>query len=344
LPADLPDTVAEALIACLDENPRHRPSAAEFAAVLREAAIAPEMVPSPPVVEVAPGPNLDFFGDDGQAAQQDRLPALVEKRGTGVTRRAGAAVAAHGAGRAARRTRGTQPWTILAASLCGVALAAFITFGLATHGSPHANASTLPTRADLIGPAGSATSQSTATGTPTNTSSATASPTPSSTASATPSPSRNVPSASAGASSPAAPAPSPSGSSQQVSHTGRLLNAGSGTCLDTSGGYFANGVVEQIWTCDNGIGQVFTLASTGQLTVDGGQYCLADATSADATGTHPQLFTCGSQSHERWTMRSDGSLVGNHSGLCVNAPGNDNGTQLDFEPCSGQAHQKWSWD
>lgn len=344
LPADLPDAVAGALVAGLDENPRHRPSAAELAAVLREAPGVQETVPPPPAVEVAPGPNLDFFGDDGQVSQQDQPPAPIEKPETAAARRTSAVVAAHGTRRTSRRALSTQPWTIVAASLCGVALAAFITFGLATHGSPHANGSTLPSRAALIGPAGSATSQSTATTAPTSTSSATASPTPSTSASATTSPSQAAPSASADASTPAAPAPSASGSGQQVSHTGRLFNTGSSTCLDTSGGYFANGVVEQIWTCDNGIGQVFTLASTGQLTVDGGQYCLADATSADATGTHPELFTCGSQSHERWTMRSDGSLVGDHSGLCVNAPGNDNGTQLDFEPCSGQTHQLWSWE
>lgn len=349
LPADLPDAVAEALTACLNENPRHRPSAADFAAVLWQAAEQMtdvlEMVPASPADDVtAAGPNLGFFGDDGQIPEHDLLPERVEKPETAVARRAGSAVVARGAGGSAQRVRGTRLWTILAAALCGVVLAAFITYGLTTHGSPRADASTLPTGAGVVGPLGSPTSQSSATGTPTSTPVPTASATASSTASATPSPSPAKPSASPVASASASPSPSPSNTVPQLSHTGRLWNHGSRSCLDTSGGYYANGVVEQIWTCNSGANQVFTLATTGQLTIDGGQYCLDDAGSADATGTHPELWICGSQSHQRWTMRSDGSIVGDHSGLCVNAPGVDDGTQLDFEPCSGQASQHWSWD
>jgi serine/threonine protein kinase len=348
LPAEVPDSVADALTACLDENPRHRPSAADFAAVLRQASgqvvDVLETVPPSPAVEVTAGPDLGFFGDGAHISGHDSLPARLEQPETAVTRRAGSVVAARGAGHYAQRTRGGRLWTIIAAALCGVALAAFITYGLTTHGSPRADASTLPTRVGIGAPVGSPISPGSAIGTPTNTLAPTASVTASNTASATPSASPARPSASPVVSASASAAPSPSSSAPQVSHTGRLYNQGSGTCLDTSGGYYANGVAEQIWTCNNGANQVFTLATTGQLTIDGGQYCLDDASSADATGTHPELFTCGSQSHQRWTMRSDGSIVGDHSGLCLNAPGNDDGTQLDFEPCSGQSHQLWSWD
>ena len=348
LPADLPDPVADALTACLDENPRHRPSAADFAAVLRQVGDhvvdALETVPPSPPVEVTAGPDLGFFGDGGPTSGHDLLPTRPQQRETAVTRRAGSVVAARSDGQSARQARGTRPWTIIAAALCGVALAAFITYGLTTHGSPRADASTLPTRVGIGDPVGSPTSQSSAIRTPTGTAAATASATAGNTASATPSASPARPSASPVVSASASAAPSPSSSAPQVSHTGRLYNQGSGTCLDTSGGYYANGVVEQIWTCNNGANQVFTLATTGQLTIDGGQYCLDDANSAGAIGTHPELFTCGSQSHQRWTMRSDGSIVGDHSGLCLNAPGNTDGTQLDFESCSGQAHQHWSWD
>jgi serine/threonine-protein kinase len=393
LPADVPELAADALFACLDDNPRRRPSAAEFAAILRQAIGATQAAPQQSAGAVEPGPDLGFFGDtvrvdaarlaaleDGaltvdalhvdpaqggeaqteaaqvdpvliaaaltgtaQISDDDLLPAMVDQRQVAPVRRTGAVVATHAGRSAAVGVLGTRAWTVVAAALCGVALAAVITFGLTTHGSPRASASTLPARVAVVGTVGTPTSQGSATGGPTGKASSTASATPSSSVSATPSATHSAPS-SANASASASPAPSPSNSAPVVSHTGRLFNAGSSSCMDTSGGYYADGVVEQIWTCNSGQNQVFTLASTGQLTIDGGQYCLDDATSADATGTHPELFTCGSQSHQRWTMRSNGSIVGDHSGLCLNAPGNDAGTQLDFEPCDGQAHQLWSWD
>jgi len=128
--------------------------------------------------------------------------------------------------------------------------------------------------------------------------------------------------------------------------SGRLANARSGKCLDTSGGYFANAVVEQIWTCDSGVGQVVTWAASGQLTEDGGAYCFDDTGGSAAAGTKVELFACRAGTDQQWTIRSDGSIANNATGLCVDvaAPGTDNGNQVELQPCDGQASQHWAWN
>jgi serine/threonine protein kinase len=128
--------------------------------------------------------------------------------------------------------------------------------------------------------------------------------------------------------------------------SGRLADAQSGKCMDTAGGYFANGVVEQIWTCDSGVGQVLAYNAAGQLTEDGGAYCLDDTSGGAAAGARVELWACGAGANQRWTIRSDGSIVSAKSGLCVDvaAPATADGDQIELQPCDGRASQQWSWN
>ena len=128
--------------------------------------------------------------------------------------------------------------------------------------------------------------------------------------------------------------------------SGRLADAQSGKCMDTSGGNFANGVVEQIWTCDSGKGQVLTYSAAGRLTEDGGAYCLDDTSGSAAAGSKVELWACGTGANQQWTIRSDGSIASAKSGLCVDvaAPATTDGDQIVLEPCDGQASQQWFWN
>lgn len=358
LPAGLPDSVKDSIAACLHEIPRARPSAAGLAATLRGAATMMQ-ADTEWLGVTLPDLRLTFPGDRTVPARPDQAVAAAEERGAVLAVRRGSQIAPrHARPEPASRHAGrARPWVIATAAFCGIALAAIGAFALTMHTVPQTGASVLPARAAVLGP-GTASAFQSPTVTPTGSSSASVTATPSSSPTAAafaPMPSASAagsrsPSASPRALPSLTPSVSPSASlspsrsAAWAGHTGRLLNTGSGKCLDTSGGYFANGVVEEIWTCGSGVGQMFTLTATGQLTVDNGAYCLDDAASGNATGTKARLWSCDGQPHQQWSTRSDGSIVGAFSGLCLDVTSPDDGTQIDFEPCDGRPYQLWSWD
>jgi hypothetical protein len=96
--------------------------------------------------------------------------------------------------------------------------------------------------------------------------------------------------------------------------TGEIRGAGSNRCLDVNGASQADGAVAQIWDCDGGANQRWTLAANKQLTVYGNK-CL------DAPGT----------------------ITGVQSGLCLDVTGaaTANGAAVELWTCNGGSHQQW---
>jgi alpha-galactosidase len=127
--------------------------------------------------------------------------------------------------------------------------------------------------------------------------------------------------------------------------TGELVSAQSGKCIDTDGGnvYF-NGTKEQIWDCNGGINQEFSLTSSGELRTMGATDCLDIYQDATAPGTSVGLWNCDGTDAQKWTVNSDGTIVGQKSGLCLDVVGakTANGTGLDVWTCNGGANQKWT--
>jgi serine protease len=123
-----------------------------------------------------------------------------------------------------------------------------------------------------------------------------------------------------------------------------LIGTQSGKCLDTYGGTFANGTKEEIWTCNGGAGQTWTL-SGGKLTVDGGKYCLDAYGNGTANGTIVDLWSCGGGQNQLWNLNPDGTLTGVQSGKCLDVTGQStsNGAQMELWTCTGGTNQKWSW-
>ena len=115
----------------------------------------------------------------------------------------------------------------------------------------------------------------------------------------------------------------------------------SSKCVDDSGLSSANGTKIQMWDCNGGQNQQWTVASDGTLQVFG--KCM-DITGANySNGTNIELWDCNGGANQQWHA-SNGTLVNPASGKCLDDPNSStaNGTQLDLWTCNGGANQRWT--
>ena len=115
----------------------------------------------------------------------------------------------------------------------------------------------------------------------------------------------------------------------------------SSKCLDDNNDSFAAGSKAQIWDCNSGPAQDWTVNSDGTITINGN--CLDIYQGGTANGSQVQTWTCNGQSNQQWKAEN-GTLVNPASGKCLDDPGwnTDDGTQLDIWTCNGGANQKWT--
>ncbi|GLY92605.1 hypothetical protein Airi02_105330 [Actinoallomurus iriomotensis] len=125
--------------------------------------------------------------------------------------------------------------------------------------------------------------------------------------------------------------------------TGVLRGTGSGRCLDVPNGSQSDGTYLQIYDCNGGAGQQWTLNASNELTVYGGK-CLDVPNNATSPGTRVEIWTCNGGANQQWHLNSDGTVVGVGSGLCLDVTGQAtaNGTAVEIWTCNGQGNQKWS--
>ncbi|MGD0069119.1 MAG: ricin-type beta-trefoil lectin domain protein, partial [Streptosporangiaceae bacterium] len=115
----------------------------------------------------------------------------------------------------------------------------------------------------------------------------------------------------------------------------------SAKCVDDNGQSTANGTKIQLWDCNGGANQQWTVASDGTLQVYG--KCM-DITGANySNGTGIELWDCNGGANQQWKS-TNGTLVNPASGKCLDDPGSNtaNGTQLDLWTCTGGTNQQWS--
>jgi hypothetical protein len=122
--------------------------------------------------------------------------------------------------------------------------------------------------------------------------------------------------------------------------TGEIRGAGSNRCLDVNGVSQADGAIVQIWDCNGGANQQWTLTASNQLTVYGNK-CL-DVPGA-SSGTRARIWSCTGATGQQWRVNPDGTIVGVGSGLCldVNGAGTANGTAVQIWTCNGGSNQSW---
>jgi hypothetical protein len=125
--------------------------------------------------------------------------------------------------------------------------------------------------------------------------------------------------------------------------SGVLRGAGANRCLDVPNASSANGVQTEIWDCNGGSNQQWTLNSAKELVVYGTK-CLDASGSGTTPGTPVIIYDCNGGSNQQWNLAGDGSVTNAQSGLCLDVTGasTSNGALVELWTCKGSANQKWA--
>jgi O-glycosyl hydrolase len=123
-----------------------------------------------------------------------------------------------------------------------------------------------------------------------------------------------------------------------------LVGTQSGKCLDVPGQATANGTQLDIYTCNAGTNQEYTLQPNGEITVYGSSDCVDAYGQGKTAGTVVDIYTCNGGSNQLWQAHPDGSITNDESGLCldVSGQGTANGTKVDLWTCNGGTNQQWA--
>ncbi|MFI9642471.1 ThuA domain-containing protein [Micromonospora sp. NPDC051925] len=116
-----------------------------------------------------------------------------------------------------------------------------------------------------------------------------------------------------------------------------------GKCLDVRGAATADGTQIQIYTCNGGAGQTWTVTPNSTIKALG--KCLDVSGGGTANGTKIQLWTCTGGTPQNWSAQSDGTLRNPASGKCLDVTGNNSAdsTPVLLWTCSSSApNQKWT--
>jgi hypothetical protein len=112
-------------------------------------------------------------------------------------------------------------------------------------------------------------------------------------------------------------------------------------CVDDNADSAADGTHVQIWDCNGGTAQNWTLETNGTIQING--KCVDITGGGTANGTLVQLWDCNGGTNQQWSKGTDGTLVNPASGKCLDDPNWDttDGTQLQIYTCNGGSNQQW---
>jgi hypothetical protein len=139
------------------------------------------------------------------------------------------------------------------------------------------------------------------------------------------------------------PTTSPTTGAPSGGTTSVVRGSGSNRCLDVPNAASTNGIQLNIWDCNGGNNQAWTLTSSKQLQVYGNK-CLDALGGGTAAGTKVVIWDCGSAANQQWNLNANGTVTGVQSGLCldvVNAA-TGNGALIDLWTCNGGTNQQWT--
>jgi hypothetical protein len=117
-----------------------------------------------------------------------------------------------------------------------------------------------------------------------------------------------------------------------------------GRCLDVDGGTAYDHVPVDLWTCNGGQNQEWTVSTntSGNTTVQSLGYCMGTYQGGTASGTKVDMYQCNGSFGQRWVI-SGGQLVNVGSGTCLDDTNwSTDGAQLQIWPCTGNANQQFS--
>jgi len=117
-----------------------------------------------------------------------------------------------------------------------------------------------------------------------------------------------------------------------------------GKCLDLPGWQTAAGTPVNIYDCNGGTNQVWTLDANGTIhpSFDSTK-CLDLPNGQTTNGTPIHIYDCNGGSNQQWTLGGDGKLQG-VGGKCVDNPGweTTNGTPFQYFDCNGGVNQSFT--
>ncbi|MFF7048052.1 ricin-type beta-trefoil lectin domain protein [Streptomyces griseorubiginosus] len=128
-----------------------------------------------------------------------------------------------------------------------------------------------------------------------------------------------------------------------IGSTTKVVGTGSGRCLDVPGHNQSNGTLTQIWDCNAGANQQWTLTSAKELRVYGDK-CLDATGHGTSDGTAVEIWSCNGGANQQWTLDSNGTIVGVESGRCLDVTGGRtaNGSGLQLYSCGSGTNQQWT--
>jgi len=117
---------------------------------------------------------------------------------------------------------------------------------------------------------------------------------------------------------------------------GRIYGAG-GLCLDLNGAVPSDGNHIQVFTCNDTVAQVWTLAADGTLRVVGKCAAVADDGAV-------RIFGCDGRRSAQWRTGPHRELVSLAADDCLTDPGagTRSGAGVRVEDCSGADRQRWT--
>ena len=125
-----------------------------------------------------------------------------------------------------------------------------------------------------------------------------------------------------------------------------LVGNQSSKCLDVPSVSDTNGTQLEIYTCNAGTNQEYTLQPNGEITVYSGssEKCLDAYNEGKTAGTIVDIYTCNGGSNQLWQAHPDGSITNDESGLCLDVygQGTANSTDVDIYTCNGGSNQQWT--
>jgi len=123
---------------------------------------------------------------------------------------------------------------------------------------------------------------------------------------------------------------------------GQITGIG-GVCADDTSFSTANGNPIQIYTCNGGNNQAWTLATDGTLRILG--KCADITGSSTANGAKIELWSCDGAASQQWRLGAGGILVNPVSGRCLDDTGSitTNGNLLEIWDCHGGINQAWNF-
>jgi type 1 glutamine amidotransferase len=112
-------------------------------------------------------------------------------------------------------------------------------------------------------------------------------------------------------------------------------------CLDVANAGTADGTKVQLYTCNGGNAQRWTVTPNSTIKALG--KCLDVSGGGSANGTKVQLWTCNGTGAQNWSAQANGTVRNPQSGKCLDVSQNSSadGQQIHIWDCHTGANQQW---